>query len=97
MEVFKYTDGSEKQNAWASSIASEWIAQFDSEIDNQKLRPESDGMAEYIKILEQNRTKLVNGFQKITAKNLIDLKVAKRSPIVAMIEQSRNEYKALQK
>lgn len=97
MEKFEYTDGSEKQNAWAEKIASEWMEQFDSEIQNQKLRPESDGMSEYINILEQNRTKLVNGFKKITAKTLIDLYVAKRSPINQMIEQSRQAYRALQK
>lgn len=99
MEKFEYTytDGSEKQNAWAGKIASEWMARFDNEIENQKLRPESDGMSEYIKILEKNRIKLIHGFKKITAKNLIDLKVAKRSPVDQMIEQSRREYKDLQK
>lgn len=97
MEKFEYTDGSEKQNAWAGKIAAEWIGQFDREIENQKMRPESDGMTKYIEILEENRKKLVAGFQKITAKGLIDLYVAKRNPINAMIDQSTKEYKGLQK
>lgn len=96
MENFKYTDGSEKQNAWAEKIAAEWMAIFDMEITNQKLRPESDGMEKYIEILESNRVKLVTGFKKITAKQLIDMFVAKRCPIDQMIEQSRRQYKKSQ-
>lgn len=97
MEKFEYKDGSDKQNAWAEKIASDMMAEFDKEIENQKLRPESDGMAKYIEILEANRNKLVAGFTKITAKQLIDIFTAKRSPINQMIEQSRKEYKAMQK
>ena len=97
MTKFKFTDGSEKQNAWAEKIAADMMAEFDKEIENQKLRPESDGMAKYIEILEANRNKLVAGFTKIAAKQLIDMFVAKRSPINAMIQQSQKEYKDLQK
>ena len=92
MEQFNYTDGSEKQNQWAAKIASAWMQEYDREIENQKARQESDGMQEYIDILLANRQKLVAGFEKITAKQLIDMYVAKRSPINAMIEQLRKQF-----
>lgn len=95
METFEYTDGSEKQNAWASKIAQEAMAKYNLEIHNQELRPSSDGMSKYIEILKGNRKKLVAGFGKITARQLIDMFVAKRIPIDAMIEQSRKEYTRL--
>jgi len=92
MEKFEYKDGSQKQNEWASKIAAAWMSEYDTEISNQRAREESDGMGEYIAILEDNRNKLVSGFEKITAKKLIDLYVAKRSPINAMIDQSRKQF-----
>lgn len=94
MEQFTYTDGSEKQNQWAAKIAAEWMSEYDTEIVNQRAREESDGMKKYIDILLLNRQKLVAGFEKITAKQLIDMYVAKRSPINAMIEQSRKQFAA---
>ena len=92
MEKFTYTDGSEKQNQWAAKIAAAWMSEYDTEIANQKAREESDGMQRYIDILLANRQKLVAGFENITAKQLIDMHVAKRSPINAMIEQSRKQF-----
>lgn len=95
MKKFEYKDGSQKQNEWASSIASEWMAEYDQEIANNKLRPESDGMGEYISILEDNRKKLLAGFEKITAKALIEMYVAKRNVASVMIDQSRKQYKSI--
>jgi phage terminase Nu1 subunit (DNA packaging protein) len=96
MEKFTYTDGSEKQNQWAAKIAAAWMSEYDTEIENQKARQESDGMQRYINILLANRKKLVSGFENITAKQLIDMHVAKRNVASAMIDQSRNQF-ALQK
>ena len=92
MSNLNITGGSEKQNAWATKIANDWMAEYDWDLNNQKLRPESDGMADYIKILEENRIKLLNGFEKITAKVVIDMFVAKRNVAKAMLSQSLKEY-----
>ncbi len=93
MENLKITGGSEKQNEWATKIANDWMAQYDKAIANQKIREESDGMAPYIAILENNRDKLVALLSKAKAKPLIDMFLAKHDVSAAMVTKSLKEFK----
>lgn len=91
MSNIQITGGSEKQNNWATKIAQDWISKLDAEIENQKARPESDGMSKYVAILEKNREEMIANFAKVTAKQIIYLFTAKRDIAQAMIEKSRKE------
>jgi hypothetical protein len=82
-------NGSEKQNAWAKQIADRWLAELDSEIETTASRPEGDGLATYLAALRSKRAELLAGFERATAKQLIDLQVAKRSPVIALIQAAR--------
>ena len=89
MEQITVSGGSEKQNAWASEIATNWLSELDVEIANTTARPESDDVQWYADKLLAARKNLIDGFSKIGAKQVIDLFVAKRSPIRAIISKAR--------
>jgi len=89
MEAVQITGGSEKQNAWASKIADEWMAKVDTEIANQQARPASDNMAAYIGRLIEARASFAAGLPKAPAKKIIDMYVAKIDPTMVLIENAR--------
>lgn len=81
--------GSEKQNAWANKIAEEWMTELIGEIKNTEMRHDLDTVRWYLDNLVTAKQKLAEGFLKIDAKALIDMYVAKRSPVQALIAQAR--------
>jgi phage terminase Nu1 subunit (DNA packaging protein) len=81
--------GSEKQNAWGQRIAEQWIADLDAEIATTAGRAEADGLVSYLAALRAKRVELLTGFGRATAKQLIDLHVAKRNPVTALIKAAR--------
>ncbi len=89
MEQITVSGGSEKQNAWASKIATDWLSELDAEIANTTARPESDNVQWYADKLLAARKNLIDGFAKTSAKQVIDLFVAKRSPVRLIISQAR--------
>ena len=89
METVNIKGGSEKQNAWANKIAQEWLSEMDTEIKNVELRHDVETVQWYLDNLYVAKQKLLGGFEKIDAKALIDMYVAKRTPVKALIEQAR--------
>lgn len=87
--MINISGGSDKQNAWASQIATDWISELDAEIAGTTARPASDNVQWYADRLLAARTTLIDGLAKITAKQVIDLFVAKRSPVRAIISNAR--------
>jgi len=93
METVNIKGGSEKQNAWANKIAQEWLSEMNSEIENVELRQDVETVKWFLDNLYVAKQKLLGGFEKIDAKALIDMYVAKRTPVKALIEQARKEKK----
>ena len=91
MSNIQITGGSEKQNAWASKIAQEWLEKMDYEISNVAERQDLETVQWYYDNLLIARQKLIDGLEKIGAKQLIDMYVAKRTPVEALIEQARKK------
>lgn len=89
MEQVTVSGGSEKQNSWASKIATDWLSELDTEIANTIARPESDNVQWYADKLIAARKSLIEGFSNIGAKQVIDLFVAKRSPVRIIISKAR--------
>lgn len=89
METINIKGGSEKQNDWANKIAKEWLEKMDYEIRNTELRHDLETVRWYLDNLYIAKQKLVTGLCKISAKELIDMHVAKKSPVNALIEQAR--------
>lgn len=83
------TGGSEKQNAWATQIAADWIAEINREIENNSARPESDNVSWYTEKLEASKSVFIAGLKKITSKQVIDLHTASRNPVSALIAKAR--------
>lgn len=82
--------GTEKQNAWASSIANQWLAEVDKEIATVALRQAAgDGLVKYAEDLQTARKNLLEGFAKITAKQVIDLHVAKINMADKLLNRAR--------
>lgn len=81
--------GSEKQNTWASQIATNWIHQFDEELNAAKARPESDMVGGYVANLEKCRADLLAGLEKITSAKVIEMHQAKVSPVAALIKKAQ--------
>lgn len=88
MATIQINGGSEKQNAWASKIASDWLAVLDAEISNTELR-QDQSLAWYADNLQASRNSLLSGFAKVTAKQVIDMHTAKISPVRSLIEKAR--------
>ena len=89
MEVtITITGGSEKQNAWASSIASKWLGKLDQYIADQIAR-DDDLLEEYVAKLQTSRTTMVAGFSKVTAKQIIDMYMTKVDLAEAMIRKAK--------
>jgi hypothetical protein len=88
MAAIQINGGSEKQNAWASKIASDWLAVLDAEINNIELR-QDQSLAWYADNLQASRNSLMSGFAKVTAKQVIDMHTAKISPVRSLIEKAR--------
>ncbi len=91
--MLNITGGSDKQNAWATQIASDQLAILDREIDNTIARADSS-LDWYLTALRERRDLLVTGFGKISAKQLIDLHVAQRANLAeAHITMARDAAK----
>ena len=88
METVNIKGGSEKQNAWANKIAQEWLSEMNSEIKNVELRHDVETVQWYLDNLYVAKQKLLGGFEKIDAKTLIDMHVAKRSPVPLLVAQA---------
>jgi hypothetical protein len=88
MATIQINGGSEKQNAWASKIASDWLAQIDYEINNLTARNDA-ALGWFMDNLQAARAKALEAFGKITAKQVIDLHQAARNPIKPMIDKAR--------
>jgi hypothetical protein len=88
MAAIQINGGSDKQNAWASKIAADWLAVLDTEISNTVLRQDAS-LAWYADNLQASRNSLLAGFAKITAKQVIDMHTAKRSPVPSLINKAR--------
>jgi hypothetical protein len=82
--------GTEKQNAWATKIAQEWVSHLDNEISNAAARPISDNVQWYADNLIAAKGHFIEGLGKAAAKQVIDLYVAKRNPVTALINQARS-------
>lgn len=91
MTTVQISGGSEKQNAWATKIVAEWMATVNTEIANQQARPESDNMASYISRLVAARDNFAAGLPKATAKQIIDMHVAKIDPTRVLIDNARSQ------
>ena len=88
METVNIKGGSEKQNAWANKIAQEWLSEMNSEIENVELRQDVETVKWFLDNLYVAKQKLLGGFEKIDAKTLIDMHVAKRSPVPLLVAQA---------
>lgn len=86
--TIELTGGSDKQNAWASKIASQWLSELDTEIANTALRNDP-AFGWYADRLQQARAALLSGFGKLTAKQAIDMYTGKISPVRALIAKAR--------
>ena len=84
------TGGSDKQNAWASSIATQWLAEVDKEIATVALRQAAgDGLVKYAADLQLARQQLLDGCSKASAKQIIDLHVAKLNMATKLLNRAR--------
>jgi hypothetical protein len=81
MATHQIIGGSEKQNTWANKIASGWIAQLQNAIDTAHVDWHKENL-----IFAMG--KLMNGLDKITAIQVINLEEAKRSPVLALLKQA---------
>jgi hypothetical protein len=88
MATIQISGGSEKQNAWASKIASDWLAQLDYEINNLAARNDA-ALGWLMDNFQAARAKALEAFGKITAKQVIDLHTSARNPIKSMIAKAR--------
>ena len=87
MEV-TITGGSEKQNTWASSIATRWLVKLDQYIADQVARDDAL-LDEYVAKLQNARQTMVAGFSKVTAKQIIDMYMTKVDLAEAMIRKAK--------
>ena len=90
-ESANITGGSEKQNAYATSIANGWLKQLDAEINNTIARmngDKSDALQWYLDNLEGYREKIMAGFGKMTAKQLLDVHAAKMNPATQALKNA---------
>jgi len=93
MDNIIISGGSEKQIAWAKRIAAEWLSELDTEIANVTARlPYGDAVEPYLAALRAKREGLVAGLGKATAKQVIDLRVAKRNPVPGLIRAARQGF-----
>lgn len=86
----KITTGSEKQIAWASEIASKWLAKLDQYIEDQIGRND-DLLRGYIEALKNARQTMVAGFAKVTAKQIIDIYMSKVDLAEAVIAKAKKQ------
>lgn len=87
MEV-TITGGSEKQNAWASSIATQWLDKINNYIADQLSRNDPL-IADYVSALQSARKTMVEGFAKVSAKQIIDMKTRQIDLAEAMIRKAK--------
>ena len=82
--------GTEKQNAWATTIANQWLAQVEKEIATVQLRQAAgDGLVAYAAALQTARNQLLEGLSKVTAKQVIDLHTSKLNMADRLLTQAR--------
>lgn len=82
------TNGSEKQNEWATRIAQREVSIMSAEIEATKGR---EGLEWYADALDAAMAKLVAGFSKIKAADLIAMEQAKNANIAKMLIKRARE------
>lgn len=89
MSTVNITGGSEKQNSWATDIANTWISKVDAEIDIANRRiADGEKLEWYLSALEAGKSAFINGLPKASAKQIIDLYMAKIDPTATIIKKA---------
>ena len=92
MTTFNITGGSEKQNKWASDIANKWISEIDEEIARIANHTYADTLTVYADLLQVAKANFLAGMEKITAKQIIEVEVAKRNIAKSLIAQALKKF-----
>lgn len=93
MNAIEIKGGSEKQKAWATDIAGKWVASFDRKIEDTKARPDEDGVAWYVDVMEVLKESFIRDVNKMTARQIIDIR-NNGNPAEGLIRETYKKDKA---
>ena len=79
----------------ADNIADEWVSQFDRAIENNELRPESDGVRWYTNAIRCIREAFVADVSKMSERDIIDRK--NNNPAAGYLQKLANCGEAKQR